>query len=201
MNRLFLAFATIAFSAVPAFAGDGKLLTPFGMAISAGGGSGGFTSSTMTDLTDPAGMWGARLTFGTRAVVGFDATYLGGLQAIDALGLDVDAMLLSTAVQGDVRFNFLRPFSHSPLQPFLFIGAAWKHYDVTNANVNLSSVGDADALFEMPMGGGFFYTVKRFIIDIRGSYNPAWNADLVRSAEEGSGMATWTANLQLGYEF
>src|SRR5688572_4802562 len=199
MKRLFLAIAATTLSSVPAFAGE--LVTPFGMAISVGGGGGGFTSSTMTELTDPAGMWGARLTFGTRAVVGFDATYQGGLQAIDALGLDVDAMLLSTAIEGDVRFNFLMPFSRSPLQPFLFIGGAWKRYDITNANVNLSSVGDEDALFEMPMGGGIFYAINHLIIDIRGSYNPAWNADLVRDAEEGSGMATWTANLQVGYEF
>jgi opacity protein-like surface antigen len=202
MRKLFIAISALTLAAGAAFAEENdELVIPSGMSLSVGGGVGGFTEETMRELTDVGGGWNARFVVGTRTVIGFEAAYIGGLQTIDTLGLDADALLLSSSIEGDVRFAPTRLVVESPIHPYVFWGLAYRRYDVTNTDTNTSSVEDEDSLVEMPLGLGATYAIDRFQIDLRASYRPAWDADLVPDAKEGTGLATWGASLQVGYEF
>src|SRR4029453_13089264 len=123
----------------PAGATSSRLL-PWGMSVSAGGGVTAFADDKMRDVTDTAGSWEARLTLGTRERVAVEAAYLGSAQAIDSLGLDSDAVLVSK-----------RP------QPYVLAGAAWRRYEVTNASFNTSSLNNQDDVLEAPLGLGLSY--------------------------------------------
>src|SRR5687767_4220125 len=82
-----------------------ELLHPWGMSIAVGGGVNDFTSEKLREMTGVGGSWDARYVFGTRKLVGFEASYAGSARTIDALGMDGDAMLVTTAVEADVRLN------------------------------------------------------------------------------------------------
>src|SRR5688572_18357958 len=101
--RSALIFAT-ALAAVPAAAqaesGNGDstapaLVTPFGVSAAVGGGFTSFVRNDVRDFTRVGGAWQARLVFGTRYHWGFEASYSGSEQNVEALGLDDSAALRS----------------------------------------------------------------------------------------------------------
>ena len=197
-----IAIAALAIFASPALAEQkDDVLAPLGVSVTVGGGVGGFTDSMMRDMTGVAGGWGVRVTVGSHTLVGFEAAYMGGLQSIDSLGLDDNAQLLSSAVEADLRLNVLRPFSDFVLQPYLFMGGAWKRYDLERVDTNVSDVRSRDDVVEIPMGIGIGCEIQRFVFDLRGAYRPAWDADLMPGADEGTGLASWSAALHIGYDF
>src|SRR5215831_9730674 len=58
----------------------------YGVAIMAGGGVTDFTEGATRSETSTGGSWTARLAFGTRSILGFEASYIGGANNINALG-------------------------------------------------------------------------------------------------------------------
>lgn len=178
-----------------------NLIIPYGMSIHVGGGVAGFVDEGMRDMTDPAGEWEARAVFGTRLIVGFEAGYSGTVQSIDALGLDTDALLLSTGVEGLVRLHLL---DEGGIRPYMFAGAGWRRYDLTNADVNTSSVLETDDVLEIPVGVGVGYQIGRVIVDVRGTVRPTFEEDLVPAAaedEENTPLDTWNVAARVGFEF
>jgi hypothetical protein len=182
--------------------GDRTLLTRYGMSAMIGGGVTGFTGADITDFTDPGGSWTARLILGTRVPLGIELAYVGSAQNIDAVGLDDSAALLSTAVEGALRLNLI---PDQMWQPYLFGGVAWKRYSVVNEDFNTSSVAGRDDVAEIPLGIGVAMRYRGFVVDARGSWAPAFDADLLPAAaiddEDPANLATWGANLRLGWEF
>jgi hypothetical protein len=171
-----------------------------GLSLSVGGGVTGFTDTEMADAADVGGLWDVRMGFLTNSWVGAELAYLGGLQNIDALGLDSEAQLLSTTFEGALRANLTRGMI---VQPYVFAGVAWRHYSLTNADVNLSSVEDEDDLMEVPMGLGVGFRTGGFLVDVRGSYRPTTGDDLVPT-RDGTGqedLDSWMAAARLGYSF
>lgn len=158
----------------PAVLRSRRAIYPTGMGIAAGGGFTDFTESSVRDFTDPGGQWGARFVYGTRSLLAVEAAYMGGAQDIAVLGLDASAILLSTGLEGNARVNF----SASALQPYAFVGAAWKRYDVVNADTNTSSLQNDDSVFETPFGLGVSYRIDNLILDARAVMRPAFGADL-----------------------
>ena len=71
--------------------------------------------------------------------------------AISALGVDSSAMLVGNGVQGALRLNGT---IDAPVQPFVFGGAAWRRYDLTNTSINTSDLAGSDDVLEIPMGVG-----------------------------------------------
>ncbi len=204
-KRLLLAFALLgaaALSAGPAAADETQptLLTEWGMSISAGGGVQDFVGEEMRDTTGIGGMWDVRYQLGTRTPIAVEAAYIGSAQAIDALGLDDSAVLLGTTVEATARFNFL---ARDAFQPFAFAGGAWSRYDLTNADVNTSSIEDSDDVFEVPMGVGLAYRYGGILGDVRGTFRYSTEEDLVpaETAGEHQQMSRWSASARLGYEF
>jgi hypothetical protein len=180
----------------------GALLTPFGMSLAVGGGVAGFVDDTMTDLTNPGGMWDARLTIGSRLPISVEAAYIGTAQSIDALGLDPDATLVSNGVEGALRLN-LGTYN---VQPFIFAGGAWQRYNLVGESFNTSSVNDHDDVFSLPMGVGLATKYHGFLVDLRANYRETWGNDLVVTPTASSNdgdveLNNWSANGRIGFEF
>ena len=176
-------------------------LHDYGLSLSVGGGVTGFTDSSMRDATEVGGLWDVRVGFMTNRAIGVEVAYQGGLQSIDALGLDTDAQLLSNELEALARVNFLT--GRWVVQPYAFAGAAWRRYGLTNVETNTSDVNDEDDVFEIPLGIGLGFRASGFLVDLRGSFRPALDSDLVPNPDgDGSAdMHAWSSTLRLGYAF
>lgn len=174
---------------------------PLGMSLAVGGGVTAFADDEMREFVDLAGSWEARLTLGTRQRIAVEVSYLGSVQTIDSLGLDQDAVLLSSGAGGALRLNLLT----DRFQPYVLGGAAWRRYDVVNSDFNTSSVNGQDDVLETPFGIGVSYRYEPLIIDARGVYRRVFYDDLIQpevaAGQEEPGLHTWTANLMAGFEF
>jgi hypothetical protein len=180
----------------------GGFLRSYGLSLSVGAGVIGFTDSTMRDTTKTGGLWDVRVGLMTNRALGLELAYEGGLQAIDALGLDTDAQLLSTEVEALARVNFLT--GRWIVQPYAFAGAAWKRYSLENVETNTSDVNDSDDVLEIPLGIGLGYRVSGFLVDVRGSFRPAVDSDLLpenNQSGDSAALHAWAATLRLGYAF
>ena len=171
------------------------------MSLAVGGAVTAFADDAMREFVDLAGSWEARLTLGTRQRIAVEVSYLGSVQTIDSLGLDQDAVLLSSGAGGALRLNLLT----DRFQPYVLGGAAWRRYDVVNSDFNTSSVNGQDDVLETPFGIGFSYRYEPLIVDARGVYRRVFYDDLIQPAvaagQEELGLHTWTANLMAGFEF
>jgi hypothetical protein len=180
---------------------DDGLLSGIGIAIAAGGGTGGFVNDTLRESTNIGGDWDVRATIGTRSPIAFEGSYIGSAQSIDALCLDTDALLVGNGLQGALRVNATLDF---PVQPFAFGGAAWRRYDLTNADTNLSDVAGSDDVLEFPVGIGVAGRWNALMVDVRGEYRFATENDLLPVSADGSdfaGMDRWGAKATVGVEF
>jgi hypothetical protein len=179
---------------------ESGLVTKYGLSITAGGGVAGFTDETLRDTADVGGTWDVRAAFGTHYPIALEAGYIGSAQSIDAVGLDTDAVLVGTAFEGLARVNLL---PQDRFNPYFFGGAAWRRYDVTNADTNTSDVSETDNLLEIPVGIGVNYRLSGFVADARGEFRIAGEEDLIRTdlGADNARMHTWSASAKLGYEF
>ena len=181
-----------------------RLLTPAGLSINLGGGVLDYFDDETRDFTDTAGMWEARLVYGTRAPVAIEAGYVGFAQNIDALGLDSDAVLLGSLFEGAVRVNL--PVGVEYVQPYAFGGVGVTRMDVVNESFNTSSVKDDDTSYHFPAGVGVGFRYEGFLVDIRGTVRPTVDDELlVPSAtpteDDEARLHNWSAAAKLGWEF
>ncbi len=172
-----------------------------GFAISVGGGVEGFTNSAVRDTTKDGGDWNVRASFGTRLPLGFEASYLGSLQTIDALGLDTHARLVGNGVQGDLRLNVT---TNQIIQPYLFGGVAWRRYSLNNVAFNTSDISSSDDVLEVPVGLGLAYKMKGLVLDARGEFRGSFYDNLVpepNTTSNSTRLHRWGVNANIGYEF
>jgi len=174
-------------------------LTPFGMGLTVGGGVVGFTNSNMRDNLHTGGGWEARATFGTKTPLVLEAAYVGTANRLDTFGVDDNAALVSNGAEANLRLNL----TTTAIKPYLVAGAGWKHYAVSNTDVNTSSLEDSDNVLEVPLGVGIGYSFNGFIADVRGTYRPAFDDDLIRSdiGNDDTGLDTWKVGANIGFEF
>lgn len=173
----------------------------YGIGFTLGGGVEGFTGDSMRDFTSTGGGWDVRGTVGLNSIFAFEGSYIGSAQSIDAVGLRSNAVLVGNGVQGALRLNATTNMS---VQPFLYAGLAWRHYNVTNTPQNLSVIRDKDDVMEVPLGVGLGYKYRGFLFDARGEFRPAFYGDLAPSLfDEGddASMNRWGVNANIGYEF
>lgn len=176
-----------------------NLIVPSGMSASIGGGVMGFTDDTMTDFTSAGGAWEARFIFGTREYLGLEAAYSGTAIGVDAIGLDSNAVLVSTGLEALARANLLK----GDVQPYAVAGVGWRRYDLTNADFNNSSVTEEDNVFEVPLGVGVAYRYKGLVLDARGLFRVALEEDLIATAagQDSAKLHTIEASARIGWEF
>lgn len=175
------------------------LLSPYGMSAMIGGGVFGFTDSDATDFTNVGGAWEARFAFGTREMIGTEVAYTGTAQGLDAVGLDDDALLISTGLEALGRINV----GVYDWQPYAIAGVGWRRYDVTNSDFNTSNIREDDNVFEIPLGIGVSYRMNQFVLDVRGVFRPTLDNDLIVNPadEDEAQLHNWSATARLGFEF
>jgi hypothetical protein len=171
-----------------------------GVGVMAGGGVQDFAWSNARSFTQTGGFWNARLIFGTRQFLGFEAAYVGSAQSISALGLSNDAVLVSNGAEGALRLNIPIMARASLVEPFAFVGAGWSRFHVTNSSVNTSSVATNDDVLTIPYGGGLAFGYRGFLADARFTYRSTFYNDLLR-ASGGGRLDNWSVGGQLGFEF
>lgn len=173
-----------------------------GASILLGGGVTNYAHSGMSDVSGLGGGWNAKLALGTHRFLALEAAYLGTASRIDALGLDGGATLVSNGVQGNLRFNLTRTW----FQPYLFGGAAYKHYSLTNTDVNNSAVNDSDNVFEVPVGVGLAIRLgDHFVIEPRADYRFAFDDELLTSfdadGDANGDLGNWNISTNIGVDF
>ncbi len=181
------------------------LFSTVGLRFSLGGGISEFTDSPMEDMTDLGGNWEARLLVGANSILGLEAAYIGSARDIDALGLDDDAVLLGTGVEANARLNFLK-FADDRADVYAVGGIGWNHYEIVNEGFNTSNVQDHDGVLIVPVGVGLGYRVERLTFDVRGTWRPAFDEELIRldvapDEDDGSSLDSWSALGRVGFEF
>lgn len=172
-----------------------------GLALTVGGGVTDFTKTDARDITDPGGLWEARLGIGNKNMIGAEVAYVGTAQDINVLGLDNSAVLMSNSVEGVARLNI----GNWAVQPFVFGGVGWANYDIVNEDFNTSSIAGNDNMLTVPVGGGLRTRISGFLVDGRFTYRPTFEDQLFNLSSLGNNstvtMDTWQATLRLGYEF
>ena len=186
-------------SAEPEDLHEPEIYTVYGAALSVGGGVVGFTDDAMRDFANVGGAWDARLVFGTRTDIAVEAGYTGGAVGVDALGLDDNATLVSSGVEVLGRVNLLK----EQWQPYLMAGVGWRHYSIVNSDQNTSSVGEAEDLGEIPMGGGISYRYEGLVVDARALFRAAFNDEMIDASatDEKANLHTWQGQVTAGWEF
>ncbi|HMF41811.1 MAG TPA: OmpA family protein [Polyangia bacterium] len=170
-----------------------------GVEATLGAGAIGFIDQGARNVSGTGASWDARLMFGSRLPIAVETAYVGSAQNIEALGLSNNAFLVGNGVEGTLRVNLIR----ARIQPYLFAGAGWTHYQLTNTATNTSSVHGNDDVGMVPMGGGVTArVVGKFLVDVRGTYRATFNDDLLRTAVATSNsMQSWNVGGRVGFEF
>jgi len=164
-----------------------------------GGGAVGFIDSAARNTVNTGGSWDVRLTFGSRLPIAIEGAYVGSAQSIEALGLSTNSRLIGNGVEGDLRLNF----TNYMVQPYIFGGAGWTHYQITNSATNTSSVLSSDDVGTVPLGAGIsIRPAKGFLVDVRGTYRAVFDDTMFdRITNSNNSMQNWSALGRLGFEF
>lgn len=173
--------------------GEPRLASRIGLTAEAGGGVGGFMDSRAVSVTQPQGVWTARLGIGSRSHVGAEVAYQGSAQDIDTLGISPNAVLLGNGVEGNLRLNLLTGM----IQPYAIAGVGWTHYSLMGTSFNTSDVVDQTDVAQFPLGGGVAFRYNGFVADARLAFHPSANTNLI----PGVNLSTWDVGGRLGFEF
>jgi hypothetical protein len=178
------------------------LVTKYGVALSLGGGVQDFTNAEVRSLTSVGGNWGLRLELGSLLPVSLELGYLGSAANIDSQFRRNRGTLVGTAVEGAIRGNLP---TGTPLIPFAFAGLGWTNYTVTSTTFTRinDGINDGDNLLELPLGGGLAMHYRGFDADVRFTYRPTINNNLIVNnadvlAPSYASMNTWSLGAQVG---
>jgi hypothetical protein len=184
---------------------DPGLVSGIGVGFTVGGGVTGFTDRTMRDTvsSNVGGLWDARASFGTHIPIGLDVSYLGSAARVNTIAGAANGTLVGTTVEAALRYNIL---PHNVFNPYLFAGAGWQRYDVTDMRFAQSDTGmkPHDDVAEFPMGVGFgIRDASGFNFDLRGTFRATTDSTLVLDGATGkyADLHAWEASGALGYEF
>ncbi len=170
-----------------------------GMALFAGGGVTDFTSQATREETKPGGAWTARLVIGTRRLIGFDGSYVGGANQITGLGSG-SSTLVRNGLEGAMRVNAPLRVADTLLEPYALAGIGWNSYHVNYAQVNASVGLIHDNTLTVPLAVGFTVGYRGFVAAVRGTVRPTYDQNIV--VQQGGGALTnWDLGAMLGYEF
>ncbi|HTR52376.1 MAG TPA: hypothetical protein VMJ10_16800 [Kofleriaceae bacterium] len=170
-----------------------------GVALSVGGGVDDFAGS-MHNTTNIGGSWDARLTFGTRQYLAGEVSYIGSAQTYNTIA-DNHGTLTGNGAQAVLRLNATVDY---PIQPFIYGGAAWRHYDLTTSTAALADVATSADVLEVPAGGGIAAYFDQLVLDVRGEYRFAWGGSDIANGSTNNGtgaLSRWGVSGNIGYVF
>lgn len=183
---------------------DLGILTGVGTHVSVGGGVNNFIDDTARAATNPGGEWHARAAVGTRSIIGVEGQYEGGARDIEAAGLDEDAWLVSTALEGALRLNAPISIERGIIEPYALGGIGWQNFNIANNDANTASVDDVDNVFTVPVGVGLMAGYGGFVADARFTYRYAAGSDMFGQSDNGfddNSLSNWSLGGSLGFEF
>lgn len=171
------------------------LLTPFGEYFLAGGGVTNYIDGAVRNRVDVGGTWDVRLGFGSRYYVGAEVAYVGSARHSGSLGSD----LVTSGVEGVVRVQYPYATGDWLLEPFVFGGAGWTHFDL---GTSASGVQSTDDVVVVPFGAGFAAAYDHFLFDTRVTYRQTFDEALLKTAVAAApNLSSWAVTASLGYEF
>lgn len=193
------AAATLLVSAGQAAAGPDEETGWF--SITAGGGIEDFAGETMRDTSGTNGLWSLQAAVGVQRYLAVEAGYTGTAAQINAPIGNTEATLVGSSVDAIGRVT---PIPGSDLQPYAFLGAGWRHYDVVGESFTTSDAGmsDSDDLLQLPVGAGLSYRRGGIIGDARFTYRPTLGEDTVLEPDgDYATMDSWGVTAGVGYQF
>ena len=177
----------------------------FGFALMAGGSYQDFTNSTMRSSTSGAGGWTARFIAGTNSIIGFEAAYQGAAGEFQGLGITNNTpLLVSNGLEGTGRLNIPIRYGASLFEPYGYAGLGYSHYTISNYNQNaqrLSSFTSTDDVMTFPVGGGFAYAYKAFIMDARAGWTATYYQNILPAQNSQGTLDHWNVGGQVGFTF
>lgn len=168
-----------------------------GTALSVGGGLWSFTKSDPYSKTGVGGSWDARLTLGTRKIIGAELAYVGSSTDIKAIGAEDNNYLLRNGAEGVVRLSLPLVRGAGLIAPFGFGGAGWNRYVLRNAGPNVMGILRRDDVMVFPVGGGLTASFHTLMVDIRYTYRFAKYDEMFG----GVPMTTQNVGMNVGAEF
>ena len=179
----------------------GTPVSRMGLAILAGGGVTDFTQGTMRDQTGVGGFWDVRALFATRHWIGFEASYIGGANPIQGLGLSGSSKLVRNCVEGAVRAQAPLRHGSTLLEPYVFGGVGWNGYRVTIINSDVASITtNNDNVVSLPFGVGFMVGYKGLVGDLRYTFRPTFPQTIL-PGQGPNGLTNWDVGAMIGFEF
>lgn len=184
-----------------------EMRTGIGISVFAGGGVMGYSSRTVRDTTSAVGgLWQVRAALGTHIPIGLELGYVGTASGIDSQLGRASATLLSTNLEGALRWNIL---PHMTWNPYVFGGVGWSHLDVTGAAFTRTDAGISDRDNEVvyPIGAGVGWRSRGGItVDLRGTYRFAGDDNLIvvnpgQLEPHFASMNWWDVSASGGFEF
>jgi len=169
--------------------------TGVGVSLMLGGGPTGFLEADARRLTSSGGGWDARLTVGTRSILGVELGYIGAAQTLSAPGLDASGYLLKNGAEAVAHLTIL----NGPVQPYVLAGAGWTNFTIQNAAFNDSPLPNKDNMAHFPVGAGVGVHLRGLVIDGRGVIRPVAGDNMLNSS--GGRMHTWEGKVMAGWEF
>ena len=177
----------------------------FGFALMAGGNYQDFTNSTMKSTTNGAGGWNARMIGGINSIIGFEAAYVGSASQLQGLGITANQpYLVANGVEGNARLNIPVRVGPHLIEPYGFAGLGYAHYTISDYNANaarLSSSTSSDDVMTFPVGGGFAYGYKAFIVDARAGWTGTYYQNLLVGGNSSNTLDNWNVGGQIGFRF
>jgi hypothetical protein len=190
----------------PTIAGGAVVAAPVlprGFAIQAGGGVTGYSKQDARDLFGTGGYWDVRAIFGTDSFLGAEVAYVGSSRSVAAPGLVGSNMaLMGNGAEANLRANL--PLNVGPLgiEPYVFGGVGWTHYNVINADANSSLIQDHTDAGVVPFGAGFSVAYDQLMLDARFTYRSMFSNKLVATGtNDHLDMQNWSAGMTVGYRF
>ena len=176
--------------------------SPGEMSITGGGGVQDFVSSRMRSVTQLGAEWDARVLFGTKVPIAFEAGYVGTYNALNSASFGssgVAPFMLNNGVDGALRINLL-PWR---VDPFIFGGLGYNHAQIMNRadNVALASQfrRQDDQLIVLAGAGLAGYLGKHAALDARFTYRAVFLDD-INIVDHGR-QDQWVVSARAGYAF
>jgi opacity protein-like surface antigen len=169
----------------------------FQMAVSAGGGASNYFGDAMKG-SDAGGAWDARVLWGTRFPVGFEAAYVGSVNTVE--GAVQNGHVTSQGFDTDVRLQL--PYR---VQPYIFGGVGYNHMSLSNDGRSDPALAaqyqQNSSMLAVPAGGGLSgYLGRHVMLDARFTYRALLDNKFDRSVATDSAHQ-WTALGRVGYAF
>jgi hypothetical protein len=177
-------------------------LSHFGMTLAAGGGVTDFLGGAASSVTGTGASWDVRLAFGTRRILGVEASYVGGANTIHSLGFDtVHTRLIRNGIEGAARVNAPLYAGDTLLEPYVAVGAGWNGYRITNATSPTASASPTSTnTLSLPVALGFAVGYKGFVADARATLRPTYRQTTLSNAG-GDALTNWELGAMVGFEF